>query len=225
MKKLLIVLVIIESLILFNFVIKENIHASQKIKIKNNILLKGENQFTDQRKQIINNESKYSFLLKNTHYKNLLFICIIFLLVLSVLNLLMTYIKVISSKERILLNVIVSLVFVIMFYQQFLALFKSFPFILPAIIGVFILSQIFYGKKAEEYSKKKELKIDPEFSKNYNISNREEEIISLILKEMSNDQISKKLYISLSTVKNHISNIYKKTGVKRRKEIIYLLNA
>lgn len=50
----------------------------------------------------------------------------------------------------------------------------------------------------------------------YNITNREREIIDLIVKGCSNTEIGNKLYISPKTVRNHIYNIYQKTGVNNR---------
>ncbi|MGD8538486.1 MAG: helix-turn-helix transcriptional regulator [Candidatus Aminicenantes bacterium] len=57
----------------------------------------------------------------------------------------------------------------------------------------------------------------------YKISNREREIIELILDGMSNADIEKKLYISSHTVKNHIYHIYQKLGVKNRVQISNLI--
>ncbi len=54
----------------------------------------------------------------------------------------------------------------------------------------------------------------------YNISPREQEVIGLALRGLSNQQIGDSLYISLSTVKKHISNIYLKLDVKSRYEMI-----
>jgi DNA-binding CsgD family transcriptional regulator len=54
----------------------------------------------------------------------------------------------------------------------------------------------------------------------YDISEREQEIIHLILKGRSNKEIEDALYISLHTVKNHIYSIFRKLGVKNRLELI-----
>ncbi|KHF38147.1 response regulator transcription factor [Halalkalibacter okhensis] len=54
-------------------------------------------------------------------------------------------------------------------------------------------------------------------------SEREWEIANLLAKGLSNKNIAAKLYISEGTVKNYISEIYSKLGVKdRSKAIIYL---
>jgi DNA-binding CsgD family transcriptional regulator len=57
----------------------------------------------------------------------------------------------------------------------------------------------------------------------YSISNREIEIINLILSGKSNKEIEETLFISFHTVKNHISNIFRKLRVKSRYELINFL--
>ena len=52
------------------------------------------------------------------------------------------------------------------------------------------------------------------------ISDREREVIHLIVQGRKNREISSELYIEISTVKTHINNIYRKMGVKNRKELI-----
>jgi DNA-binding CsgD family transcriptional regulator len=54
------------------------------------------------------------------------------------------------------------------------------------------------------------------FIQQYNITNREREIINLIVKGCSNTEIGKKLFISPKTVRNHVYNIYQKIGVNNR---------
>ncbi len=57
------------------------------------------------------------------------------------------------------------------------------------------------------------------FIKNYKISKREVEIINQLLKGYSYKKISDERFISLSTVKTDVSNIYKKIGIKSRHEL------
>jgi len=54
----------------------------------------------------------------------------------------------------------------------------------------------------------------------YGLTAREEVILRLILQGASNKDIERKLFISASTVRNHIYNIYRKLGVKSRIELI-----
>ena len=49
---------------------------------------------------------------------------------------------------------------------------------------------------------------------------QEENIVHLICEGMSNKDIASSLFISLSTVKSHIGNIYSKTGIVNRKQLI-----
>jgi len=59
--------------------------------------------------------------------------------------------------------------------------------------------------------------------KEYGISDREAEIIGLLIEGLSNQQIAKQLYISPNTVKTHIKNIYAKVGVNNRLQLFSLL--
>lgn len=63
-----------------------------------------------------------------------------------------------------------------------------------------------------------------ELNSEFNLTSRELEIISLIMKGMGNKEIEDKLSISYSTVKNHLYNIYKKVGVTSRLELSTLIN-
>lgn len=56
----------------------------------------------------------------------------------------------------------------------------------------------------------------------YNLSAREQDILPLILKGLSNTEIGEALCISVSTVKTHVTNIYTKFDVKSRYELIAL---
>ena len=63
---------------------------------------------------------------------------------------------------------------------------------------------------------------DENLYKKYDITDREKEIISLILKGYNNNKIGETLFISVSTVKKHIYSIFGKTSVKSRYELIAL---
>ncbi|MDG1529379.1 MAG: LuxR C-terminal-related transcriptional regulator [Polaribacter sp.] len=53
-----------------------------------------------------------------------------------------------------------------------------------------------------------------------NLTDREKEIVLLIIQRKKNIEIANTLFVELSTIKSHINNIYKKENVKNRKEII-----
>jgi ligand-binding sensor domain-containing protein/DNA-binding CsgD family transcriptional regulator len=56
----------------------------------------------------------------------------------------------------------------------------------------------------------------------YDISQREKEIVLLLMKGKSNKEIEDALFIAMGTVKNHIYSIYQKIGVKNRAQLITL---
>ena len=57
----------------------------------------------------------------------------------------------------------------------------------------------------------------------YGITVREKEIIKMIARGSSNREICRELDITHDTVKNHVYNIFKKTGVKNRNGLVGLL--
>ncbi len=54
----------------------------------------------------------------------------------------------------------------------------------------------------------------------YGLSPREQEVVDLIVRGRSSKQISQALYISEYTVKDHLSNIFEKVGVRGRRELV-----
>ena len=65
---------------------------------------------------------------------------------------------------------------------------------------------------------KNEIDLSKEFFKEYQLTEREQSIFMLILEDMSNQEISEKLLISLGTTKTHTHNIFSKLDVTKRKE-------
>ena len=72
------------------------------------------------------------------------------------------------------------------------------------------LNQLMLSKKRQEINALKK----------YNLTIRENEIVVKILEGDSNKSIANKLFISESTVKFHVANIFAKTDVKKRTELI-----
>lgn len=52
------------------------------------------------------------------------------------------------------------------------------------------------------------------------LSKREIEVLNMLATGLSNQEIGNQLYISLATVKTHVSNLYNKLNVKRRIQAI-----
>ncbi len=63
------------------------------------------------------------------------------------------------------------------------------------------------------------------FAGKFEISKREKEVIQLICKGLSNQEISDALFISLQTVKDHTHRIFTKTGVKNRVQLTNLIRS
>ncbi|MBQ2259693.1 MAG: response regulator transcription factor, partial [Spirochaetales bacterium] len=73
----------------------------------------------------------------------------------------------------------------------------------------------------EETFQRKELTIDEVSS--YGITQREFEVILLIKRGLTNKEIASELSISVNTVNNHIANIFDKTDVRSRIDLLNLL--
>ena len=58
---------------------------------------------------------------------------------------------------------------------------------------------------------------------NYNFTPREQEVAELIIKGHTYQQISDTLFISMPTVKTHVSNIYRKAKVNNKMELLNVL--
>ena len=93
---------------------------------------------------------------------------------------------------------------------------------------VFLFIGIFLSKKLQkEKIVEKEVFIpQPDFTRDQkkleqlNISKRELEVLELINKGMSNQQIADALFVSENTIKKHISSLFLKLDVQRRTEAI-----
>ncbi len=83
----------------------------------------------------------------------------------------------------------------------------------------------FFSKTHEEEMHKKNLqeRID-EVCEEYKLTPREKEFIELIYSGKSNREIAEILFLSESTVKTHIYNIFRKMDVKSRVGVIYIVN-
>lgn len=53
----------------------------------------------------------------------------------------------------------------------------------------------------------------------YRLTEREREIVQCVSEGLTNDDVARRLFISQSTVANHLQNIFEKTGVKNRTEL------
>jgi DNA-binding CsgD family transcriptional regulator len=85
-------------------------------------------------------------------------------------------------------------------------------------VRIFFTRFIGSGFKAQNHQQKLELIIEK-----YSISKRELEILRLMLEGCNNKEIEQQLFISYHTVKNHVSSLYRKLGVRNRYQLLHLL--
>jgi len=87
----------------------------------------------------------------------------------------------------------------------------------PTLIGILIklILLLFDRKQSQAYNSKKSEEdfFDP-------LSSREKEVARLAAKGYSNAQIAEELFISVETVKRHMSTIFEKLGIESRKQLI-----
>ena len=63
-----------------------------------------------------------------------------------------------------------------------------------------------------------------QISRDFSLTNREVNVLSLLLRGYSNDQISSTLFVSIPTVKKHLASIYSKMEIKSQKQILERLH-
>lgn len=117
--------------------------------------------------------------------------------------------------------------FVVTDFYQFIPLLTKMSLKGPMSMPLFysILNILFILNTIKALLNKKEyiLEISPVFINKYKVSNREKEVIELLLKGKSYKEIMDKLFISMPTVKTHVSNIYNKTNTNSKIELANLI--
>jgi two-component system nitrate/nitrite response regulator NarL len=76
------------------------------------------------------------------------------------------------------------------------------------------------GRMLRELSGRDEKEVDPEVAKIESLTQREREVVALIVEGLKNKQIAQRLFISQTTVTHHLSSIYSKLGVSDRLELV-----
>jgi DNA-binding CsgD family transcriptional regulator len=149
----------------------------------------------------------------------------------------MTFLKKIYLRSRHLIlygSILAILVFVLKWLQwKFLILDNSLDIyigliaIFFTVLGIWIATQL-VKPKIEKVIVEKEIYLEtrPQFGINeaelrkLNLSSREYEVLQLLSRGCSNADIADKLFLSLSTVKTHVSNLFFKMDVKSRTQAI-----
>ena len=99
---------------------------------------------------------------------------------------------------------------------------------IPIICLAYTIAELVFLFTALAHQEKKTEEVHPDFSYEavnalYHITEREFEVVKLIKKGLTNKEIAAELCISVNTVNNHIANIFSKTDVGSRIDLLNLL--
>ena len=83
------------------------------------------------------------------------------------------------------------------------------------ILGIFIARQLYFDGRSSGRTE-----IRRTTAEELGLSKRESDVLELVIAGMSNQEIADKLFISVPTVKTHLSNIYSKLDVSRRTQAV-----
>jgi len=92
-------------------------------------------------------------------------------------------------------------------------------------LGFVVMSLFFLARYFSQPTEGEAISLSGEFVQRFGISNRERDIIEMMGRGFSNNAIAEKLFISTTTVKNHVYHIYRKTGVGNKIQLINLINS
>lgn len=119
------------------------------------------------------------------------------------------------------------LIFLLKFIEyRFLARDLSIEFYLGLVAVLFTVMGIWAGiritgKKTVIITRPAvDFRLDEEKLKQLGISKREHEVLELMATGLSNQEIADKLFVSLNTIKTHLSNLFIKLDVKRRTQAV-----
>jgi NarL family two-component system response regulator LiaR len=77
-----------------------------------------------------------------------------------------------------------------------------------------------FTKRTEVLIPVSDFKLDPLRLEKHGISKREYEVLELMARGLSNQEIADKLFVSLNTVKTHTTNLFVKLDAKRRTQAV-----
>lgn len=146
-----------------------------------------------------------------------------------------------KHKMLIIYSISLALLFLLLKLVEYKLLIIDYSFeiyagciaLLFTLLGIWLSRKIFRPKKEitiieKERVVEKEIPVagNPSFVVNTkaiqeaDLSTRELEVLQLIAKGLSNQEIAAELYVSVNTVKTHIANLFYKLEVKRRTQAV-----
>ncbi|MFN4027754.1 MAG: response regulator transcription factor [Flavobacterium sp.] len=137
-------------------------------------------------------------------------------------------------KEFLSYIVIMTVLFLVLWWMEFrfmvlqkdYEIYIGFLAVFFLLFGLWLSSKITKPKVETIVLEKKILVPETDFVFNQtefqerNISKRELEVLTLMAKGMSNQEIAETLFVSLNTVKTHTTKLFEKLEVKRRTQAI-----
>ncbi|MCX7710576.1 MAG: helix-turn-helix transcriptional regulator [Clostridia bacterium] len=110
---------------------------------------------------------------------------------------------------------------------QYPIAFSPILYLLMNGVGIVYILKDFFSEKQglpeKEVEKAEPFDYDM-LAQRFDISQREMEILKLVLDGYNNQEVGEELHISPNTVRNHIYSIYKKAGVKNRLELASIIS-
>jgi len=92
-------------------------------------------------------------------------------------------------------------------------------------LGLVFMALFFLARYFSQPTEGEAVSLPEDFMQRFGISNRERDIIEMMGRGFSNSAIAEKLFISTTTVKNHVYHIYRKTGAGNKVQLINLINS
>ncbi len=87
-------------------------------------------------------------------------------------------------------------------------------------LGIWLGYNLLKSSKSEK-AQIIEVQIDHEMLKKLNLNEREYQVLELIAKGYSNQQMADQLFLALPTIKTHLSNLYTKMNVQSRTQAVH----
>lgn len=173
---------------------------------------------------------------------SVLFLVIVYCIGLLTIN----FQKIKDQSKKMVLKIFLSITIIFFPYmyldtrvEQIISLKVAFPYGLLSVPTFYILINlisIYCGFKYFKVNLDRETssvtkdslpeveKKQEKFFEKINLTNREKELVVLLMKGYTYNQLAEELVISLATVKTHVYNIYRKAEVKNKIELFNLIN-
>ncbi len=92
--------------------------------------------------------------------------------------------------------------------------------VIAGIAIAFFIMGIYFRKKKTSPPREPSVEVNQEMIQKLGLSRREHEVLIEIARGHSNLEIAHKLFVTESTIKTHVSNVFLKLDVKRRTQAI-----